>query len=139
MDEFPHVDKIRQIDEQECLELLRSKAKLGRVGFVVDGLPIILPVNYVSEGDFVVFCTAGGTKLSHLKDGAPAAFEVDSSRSAEHSGWSVLVQGAASQVTDPQELDLLRRGPLESWAGPDAAHWIRIKIDHISGRRIPEN
>jgi hypothetical protein len=40
-------------------------------------------------------------------------------------------------VTDPQELEELRRGPLKSWATPESEHWIRISIDQISGRRIP--
>jgi len=41
-------------------------------------------------------------------------------------------------VTDPEVLDRLRRGPLKSWAVPAAQHWVRISIDAISGRQIPE-
>ena len=129
---------IEEIDEQECLELLRNKSKLGRVGFIEDGHPMILPVNYVAEEGSVVFRTPAGTKLSHLKNAAPAAFEVDSSRSAEQSGWSVLVRGTASEVSDPHEIDLLGRGPLESWGAAGDGHWVRITIDHISGRRISQ-
>lgn len=76
--------------------------------------------------------------LSHLRDNAPAAFEVDVSSSLLHSGGSVLVQGLADEVTDPQELDELHHSPLKSWATPATGHWIRIPIDEISGRRIPE-
>jgi len=133
------VEPIQKIGEEESRELLRTKSKLGRVGFVVDGKPMVLPVNYRADEDSVVFCTAEGTKLSVLKDGAPAAFEVDGSRSLYHSGWSVVVQGTAREVTDPVELEELRRGPLKSWATPAGEHWIRISIDQISGRRIPES
>ena len=105
--------------------------------FVVDGRPMVLPVNYLAEGGSVVFCTAPGTKLSNLREGAAVVFEVDASRPLYNSGWSVLVQGMAREVTDPRELDLLRRGPLKSWATPSSEHWIRISIDEISGRRIP--
>jgi nitroimidazol reductase NimA-like FMN-containing flavoprotein (pyridoxamine 5'-phosphate oxidase superfamily) len=130
--------KIERIDRNECLELLQTKSKVGRVAFVVNDRPIVLPVNYRADRDSVVFCTASGSMLTNLKDGAPAAFEVDSSVSLLRSGWSVLVQGTASEVTDPEELEKLRRGPLKSWATPSTEHWIKISIDQISGRRIPE-
>lgn len=130
---------IEQISKQDCLELLQTKSKLGRVAFIVDGKPMVLPVNYRADNDSVVFCTAEGTKLSALKDGAPAAFEVDAGRSLARSGWSVLVQGTANEVTDPEELYELRHGPLKSWATDASQHWVRISIDEISGRRIPES
>lgn len=100
-------------------ELLQTKSKLGRVAFIVDGRPMVLPVNYRAGRNSVVFCTRGGTKLDSLKNGAPAAFEVDVRRSLYHSDWNVLVQGKAEEVTDPKELDELRRGPLKSWASRD--------------------
>lgn len=133
------VEAIEQISEQECRELLQTKSKLGRVAFILDGRPMVLPVNYRAGRDSVVFCTREGTKLEALRNGAPAAFEVDASRPLYHSGWSVLVQGKAEEITDPKELDELRRGPLKSWATPGSEHWIRISIDQISGRRIPES
>lgn len=130
---------LETLSPEECLELLTFKSFVGRVAFVVEGgHPIILPVNYVVDKGSVVFSTAPGTKLSYLADGAFVAFEVDSHRPLYHTGWSVLVQGTAREVTDPGEVDLLQRGPLESWAVPTASHWIRVSIDDISGRRIPE-
>ena len=133
-----HRPPVEPISREECLELLQKKSKVGRVAFVVEGRPIVLPVNYRAEPDSIVFCTAEGAKLSHLRDGAPVAFEVDSSVSLIRTGWSVLVQGSADEVTDPAELEELRRGPLKSWATPETEHWIRISIEDISGRRIPE-
>ena len=131
---------LETLTPEECLELLTFKSFVGRVGFAAEGgHPTILPVNYVVHKGSVVFCTAPGTKLSYLAGGAPVAFEVDSHRPLYHTGWSVLVQGTAQEVTDPAEVDLLERGPLEAWAMPTAPHWIRVSIDHISGRRIPES
>lgn len=133
------MEPIEQISKQDCLELLKTKSKLGRVAFISGGRPMIFPVNYRAEDDSVVFCTADGTKLSELKDGAPAAFEVDAARALYRSGWSVVVQGTAREVTDPDELYELRHGPLKSWATDASEHWIRISIDEISGRSIPES
>lgn len=130
--------RAEEMSSDEALEMLKTKSKLGRVGFIVDGRPMILPVNYRADDEGVVFCTNPGTKLETLRGGAPVAFEVDGSRSLYNSGWSVVVQGTAAEVTDPAEVEELRRSPLQSWASPDAEHWIRISIDKISGRRIPE-
>lgn len=51
------------------------------------------------------------------------------------------MHGLAAEVTDPDELTKLRRGPLQSWGRKDvdeADHWIRIPVEEISGRRIEE-
>jgi nitroimidazol reductase NimA-like FMN-containing flavoprotein (pyridoxamine 5'-phosphate oxidase superfamily) len=132
------VEPIEQISRQDSLELLKTKSKLGRVAFIADGKPMLLPVNYRADDESVVFCTADGSKLAHLSGGAPAAFEVDAARPGTRSGWSVVVQGTAEEVTDPDELYELRHGPLKSWATDASEHWIRITIEQISGRRIPE-
>jgi len=66
------------------------------------------------------------------------AFEVDASRPLYHSGWSVAVQGTAHEIVDAAQLDRLRRGPLKSWAVRPSAHWVRISIEEVSGRRLPE-
>ena len=130
--------RTQELTREECLELLQYRSFVGRLGFIVDGRPMVLPVNYLADPDSVVFCTAPGTKLSLLTGGTQVAFEVDESRPLYHTGWSVLVLGTASEVTDPAELEALRRGPLHSWARPANAHWVKISIEQVSGRRIPE-
>ena len=130
--------RVEEIDEAESRRLLELHSFVGRVGFVSEGHVLVLPVNYLVENNEIFFCTRAGTKLSVLRGGASVAFEVDASRSLYHSGWSVLVSGTASEVTDPDGLERLRRGPLKSWAIPSTQHWIQISIDTITGRRIPE-
>jgi nitroimidazol reductase NimA-like FMN-containing flavoprotein (pyridoxamine 5'-phosphate oxidase superfamily) len=130
------VTVVKELSREECLELLQYNSYVGRLGFIADGRPMILPVNYLAEETFLVFCTTPGTKLSSAA-GAPVAFEVDGVRTLYRSGWSVLVQGVAHAVTDPEEIERLRRGPLTSWANPGPQQWIRVSIDEISGRRIP--
>ncbi len=129
--------RVVTLTKEESLRLLQDKSFVGRVGFLADGRLTILPVNYLAEDDAVFFCTAEGTKLSALHSGAEVAFEVDSNQPLYHSGWSVLVNGIADEVTDAAELDRLRRGPLKSWAVPASQHWVRITIDTITGRQIP--
>lgn len=134
-----HTDiRIEALSADECMQLLKLGSYVGRIGFILDGRPMILPVNYLAEDGSLVFASLDGTKLHALAGGADVVFEVDESRPLYHAGWSVLVRGTAREVTDEQEIELLRRGPLKSWAAVHDAHWVRISIDEISGRRIPE-
>ncbi len=128
--------RVHQLTRAEALELLQFHAFVGRIGFVVEGRPLILPVNYLADDDSIVFCTEPGTKLSAIGGGARVVFEVDESRPLDHAGWSVLVKGTAHEITDDSELDELRRGPLHSWATRSSGHWVRLSIDEVTGRRI---
>lgn len=130
--------RVHELTRTEALELLQLHSFVGRIGFVVDGRPMILPVNYLADDESLVFCTEPGTKLSAVGGGAPVVFEVDDSRPLYHAGWSVVVKGTAHEVTDEDQLDELRRGPLRSWATRSTEHWVRISIDEVTGRRIPE-
>lgn len=127
--------ELHELTRQECLALLRGHRHLGRIGYVVDGVPVIVPVNFVLDGETVVFCTARGSKLSWLSNHSRIAFEADGDHPLDQSGWSVLIRGTAEEVTDPKEVRGLRRGP-RSWAVPSTEHWVRISADQISGRRL---
>lgn len=128
--------RLHELTRDQCLDLLRSHLFLGRIGYVVDGLPIIVPVNFVVDGESVVYSTAKGSKLSWLSNHSRVAFQADHDRPSDRSGWSVLIHGTAREVTDPAEVETLREGSLRSWAVPSADHWVRISIDRISGRRL---
>jgi uncharacterized protein len=129
---------VEVLDRATCIELLARHRFVGRLGFVSEGRPIVLPVNYVFDDDAVVFCTARGTMLDAVVGGADVAFEVDDSVPLHHSGWSVLVRGRAEVVTDPSEMARLRHGPLRPWVKGARANWVRIRLEEISGRRIPD-
>jgi nitroimidazol reductase NimA-like FMN-containing flavoprotein (pyridoxamine 5'-phosphate oxidase superfamily) len=128
---------VEDMSRPDALDRLQRHGFVGRVAFIVDGRPMIMPVNYLADRDALVFCTGEGTKLSALRGSAAVAFEVDDSRPLDRSGWSVVVEGTASEITDPEELQRLRRGPLKSWAVRPTAHWIRVTYEQVSGRRIP--
>jgi nitroimidazol reductase NimA-like FMN-containing flavoprotein (pyridoxamine 5'-phosphate oxidase superfamily) len=141
VDDDPELDEAQRLevlDHSACIELLAHHRFVGRLALIVDGRPIILPVNYIFDHNSVVFCTASGTKLDAVTGGADVAFEVDDSSPLHHSGWSVLVRGHAEVITDPGELTRLRHGPLRPWAKGARANWVRITLEEISGRRIPD-
>lgn len=124
------------LDVDECIALLRSRP-IGRVAISVGALPVVLPVNYRVQDDAVVFRTAKGTKLAAATAGHVVAFEADDYDEDGRTGWSVLVQGRAEELTDPSMLERARALGLEAWAMDGAAdHLVAVRIDRISGRRF---
>ena len=134
MSAFTYVDALTE----EVCRFLLAEEDVGRIAFVDDdGYPVVLPVNYVLADEFIVFRTAPGSKL----EGVPlrqVAFEVDHLSIIYRSGWSVLVQGHGQEVTtalDPQHARL-RDHSVEPWAPGAKDHWLAIRIERLSGRRI---
>lgn len=121
----------------QCLQLLAS-APVGRVGFHAGGEVVVLPVNYVVDGQDVVFRTAHGSKLSAAEGQEVVAFEADEYDPDTRSGWSVLVNGRAETVQEDAEIQRLSRLGLHPWAtAVNHPFWIRIHPVAVSGRQIP--
>jgi nitroimidazol reductase NimA-like FMN-containing flavoprotein (pyridoxamine 5'-phosphate oxidase superfamily) len=126
--------ELHEIDVEECFELL-SHCTVGRIAVNVDHLgPLVVPVNFVLDGDVVVFRTDEGTKLRLLEKGA-VSFEVDSIDHLHQVGWSVLVRGVGYEADDWEVKHL----DLRPWAGGAKAHWVRLIPGVVTGRRITFN
>jgi len=127
--------ELEALSHAECIRLLHTAA-VGRVGISMGALPVILPVNYSMLEDDVVIRTGAGTKLDAALRGAVVAFEIDAVDPLYHGGWSVLVQGRASEVADPLDDARARELPLQPWADGDRDHFVRIRTERVSGRRL---
>jgi len=127
---------VQEISHSECLELLRTSA-VGRVAGTVDGHPFVLPVNYAVDGDHVVFKTAAGTKLSGSTF-ARVAFEIDGFDAGSRTGWSVVVEGVATDISDMVDSGSarLRALDLQPWFPGEKTHWVAIQPESITGRRV---
>jgi nitroimidazol reductase NimA-like FMN-containing flavoprotein (pyridoxamine 5'-phosphate oxidase superfamily) len=125
----------QELTKSECFALLAAQ-HLGRVVLVDDRGPVAFPVNYVLDRHTVVFRSDEGTKLGVAVRGACVAFEVDGAEEATRTGWSVLVRGEATEITDPDDLARLRQLPLYPWAPGAKTHYVRILPSSLSGRRI---
>ena len=120
----------------DCLYHLHT-ARVGRVAFVSDGHPVILPVNHGMDGEEVVFRTNIGSKLSAAQQELPVAFEVDGIDADRRAGWSVLIRGTARSVEDPVEVAALYQLAIWPWADTvRRGHWVRIVTHEITGRKI---
>jgi len=123
------------LDRDECLRLLAS-ATLGRVGLTSRALPMVLPVDFLLEGQRILVRTGRGSKLDAALRGAVVAFEADEFDPTYHSGWSVAVTGLAHAVTEPDDLAATRSLPVARWAPKGEEAVLAISTELVSGRRI---
>ena len=131
----PRLGQLRELTRSECFELLAGE-QLGRVAVVDDLGPVVFPVNFVLDRHTVVFRTEEGTKLHAASRGSKVCFEADRTDEAARTGWSVIVRGEITEVTDPAELARLRGLPLRPWAPGARDHYARILPAVLTGRRI---
>jgi nitroimidazol reductase NimA-like FMN-containing flavoprotein (pyridoxamine 5'-phosphate oxidase superfamily) len=119
----------------ECLRLL-ARTRVGRVVVTDRALPAAFPVNFALLDEDVVFQTTAGSKLEAAEGEEVMAFEADDIDPVHQAGWSVLVQGLASVLTDPDELARARALGLEPWAPGARFQFVRIRAELVSGRRL---
>ncbi|KOU61708.1 pyridoxamine 5'-phosphate oxidase [Streptomyces sp. MMG1533] len=129
-------DGFRELDRQECLRLL-AKVVLGRIVHTRQALPAVQPVNFSLDNDNAVMLrTSASSELVRAIDGAVVAFEADEVDVRAHSGWSVVVTGPATVVTDPAEhARLIRTGP-RSWVPAPDEVFVRIEPELVTGREL---
>lgn len=121
------------LSPDECWDLLRTR-EFGRLAYVADGAPHIVPVNYRVDGTDLVFRTADGQKLSSILRENRVAFEVDEVDDAAEIGCSVVVRGEARVLPETEELRLEQVG-LRAWLGTDKPVLVAIRPTELTGRR----
>ncbi|MFF7903408.1 pyridoxamine 5'-phosphate oxidase family protein [Streptomyces sp. NPDC088817] len=131
-------DGFRSMDRQECLRLM-AEVPVGRVVYTRQALPAVLPVNFALAADAsVLLRTSAGSDLVRAVDGVVVAFEADAFDAESRSGWSVVVTGRATVVTDPVEHErLLRTGP-RSWMPIEEDVFVRIEATMVTGRELTD-
>ena len=100
-----------------------------------DALPVIAPVNYVVDGNSVIFRTRSDGTLARACADAVIAFEIDDLSADGSFGWSVNVVGIATLLTEMERVRAGRLG-LVSAAGADRDTFVRLSIGVLSGRRV---
>ncbi|WP_409468127.1 pyridoxamine 5'-phosphate oxidase family protein [Streptomyces sp. HC307] len=129
-------DAFRALDRQECLRLL-AKVPVGRVVYTRQALPTVLPINFALDTDAsVLLRTSPDSSLVRAIDGVVVAFEVDEFEAATRSGWSVVVTGPATMVTDPTEHERLSQAGPVSWMPLRDPVFVRIESEMVTGREL---
>jgi nitroimidazol reductase NimA-like FMN-containing flavoprotein (pyridoxamine 5'-phosphate oxidase superfamily) len=96
MDRDVHV-----LTREQCVSRL-SRRSVGRVSVSMNALPVVVPVDYLIEGDSVVFRAPLDRGLAAACDGSVIAFEVDDFATlvAADARWSVHIIGVASLLAN---------------------------------------
>jgi nitroimidazol reductase NimA-like FMN-containing flavoprotein (pyridoxamine 5'-phosphate oxidase superfamily) len=128
------LDGIEILDEEECLQLVRG-VRVGRVAVCQGGTVAVLPIAYVLVGREVFFFTGRGTKWEAALGQQSVTFEVDEFDVGTESGWSVMVVGRAVAASAVARARAEALG-LYPWAPGERHYLVRLRPDHISGRRL---
>jgi nitroimidazol reductase NimA-like FMN-containing flavoprotein (pyridoxamine 5'-phosphate oxidase superfamily) len=132
---MPFDEGLTLLNPETCLSLL-SHAHFARIGVSVDALPAIVPVWITLLDESIVFRTVPGTKLSYAATGSVLAVEVDEFDASGRDGWSVLVRGVASELTNPDDIARARDRLAGSWIDGAAEHFVGVSLDLVTGRRL---
>lgn len=129
----PHAPGMIAMEREECYARLAMKS-VGRVSPGSAAEPFVLPVNYMLDGQDIVFRTEPGSSPAGVE--RLVAFEVDDLLPSARLGWSVLVVGEARRVTEEADLRRLEAGDLTPWPKGEHHVWMRIRTQRVTGRRI---
>jgi hypothetical protein len=136
---------LHEIGRADALDLLAS-VSYGRVVFTLRALPAIRPVNHVvDDGEIVIRTrrlTGLSTALADHADGAldqapdlVVAYEADDLDPVARTGWSVVVTGIATMITDPVRLARVSER-LQPWVDSAMDTAIAIAPEIVTGMRL---
>ena len=100
---------------------------------MVDGSPIVVPVNHLVDGDDIIFRTSPHTELGRSMARGQVAFQVDDFDDFTQAGWSVLVKGTVEY--DDSDPPPVRERP-QPWAEGVRGLVVRIRPSQVTGRRL---
>jgi nitroimidazol reductase NimA-like FMN-containing flavoprotein (pyridoxamine 5'-phosphate oxidase superfamily) len=124
------------ISPARCQELLESQS-IGRVAWQAADGPQILPVTYAWHDGTIIFRTSPYGVLSELVRPTDVALEIDELDQQSRQGWSVVVQGRAQGVAEPDQLvRMWTVGGVVPWASGIRNVFIQIIPRRITGRAV---
>lgn len=122
---------IHKLDRAESWAKLESQA-LGRLVTSVGDHMDIFPINYVIDGESIVFRTAEGNKLSELTINQHVLFEAD--HFDDDAAWSVVVHGTAARLEDDEEIKSAEELMLEPMIPTMKRNFVKITPAKITAR-----
>ncbi|WP_396912249.1 pyridoxamine 5'-phosphate oxidase family protein [Mycolicibacterium sp.] len=131
--------EVIELSAAEAMDLLAS-VEYGRVVFTRDALPAIRPVNHlVDTGRDIVRTRLTATLASTVRSRSPhapvVAYEADDIDPRQRVGWSVVVTGLATTITDPDDIARYEQ-LLHPWVNKVMDTIVAIDPEIITGVRI---
>lgn len=115
---------------------LLASAQVGRLIFTVNALPAVRLMNFALVDELIVLRTAADTTVARKINDAVVAFEADELDATTYSGWSVVVTGRSTLVTDPELTARYHKVPLVPWAPGERDQFVTITTEVVEGRRV---
>ncbi len=130
---------LAELSHDACLARIAA-AEVARVAVSTPMGPRILPVNYVFDGQHIVFRTTPYSVLGTYAHNAEVAVEMGHLTEDFTDGWSVLVVGRAEMVHDAAELTRIREehDPTPWAAGPRRMLYVRVPLREVTGQQLVE-
>ena len=130
------MNELLSLPVEACLELLRLN-DVGRMSVVVDGYPLVVPVNYrlvARNGEvWIVVRTRPGSVID--QDERRVGFQIDGVDPVHRTGWSVLIRGVVHH--DDGCLCPWREGEdPEPWMAIERDRWLLIHVRSVTGRQL---
>jgi hypothetical protein len=127
---------LARISRVECLQLLASR-RVGRLAYVArQGVPDLVPVNYVLHEGHVLVRSGIGPKLQAAERGETMVLEVDDLDDETQTGWSVVAAGPARRLTVAEVHALPDSVLPRTWADGPRLAVLRIRPSRVEGRRL---
>jgi nitroimidazol reductase NimA-like FMN-containing flavoprotein (pyridoxamine 5'-phosphate oxidase superfamily) len=126
---------VEELSAVECWQLL-DDTSVGRLAVDIAGHPDIFPVNFIVDGETLVFRSGAGTKLAGAVLGRAVAFEIDGADLGDRSVWSVVVKGWAREIHQMDERFAADDLPLYPWLAHPMPNFVRIDPELVTGRRF---
>jgi nitroimidazol reductase NimA-like FMN-containing flavoprotein (pyridoxamine 5'-phosphate oxidase superfamily) len=124
------------LQRAECRRLLAVAAGgVAHLGLIVDGKPVVVPVNYIMLDRDVLLRLGPGSTLEELGRSPIVALEVDHVPS-EGDAWSVVVQGVATPLSDPGALQRAAGSGLVPLVPEPGREYVQVRTGVLSGRRF---
>ncbi len=126
------------LNVDECWGLLRGE-EFGRLAYRLADEVHLVPINYMVDGETLLFRTASGSKLLAAALHSDVAFEID--WHGADSAWSVVARGRLRRLEE-QELHRLDAMPDRSWVPTLKYDAIELLPEVVTGRtfrlKLPE-
>ncbi len=122
-------------DERTSLDRLAA-ADLGRLAYVVDGRPTIVPVQFAVVDRDLVIRSLPGTKATLAGLGVPVCLEVDEFDPDRRRGWSVVAHGTLEPIADPAVMRRAWTHDPSPWIASDRWTWLRLRIRALTSRDV---
>jgi uncharacterized protein len=129
-------NELQELSREDCERQLAVN-QVGRLAFVADGMPVVLPINYrwVQGTPPLVVVRARPGGAIETADRS-VAFEIDGVDPVHRTGWSVLVQGRLVLLTDEVVERYREAIDPHTWLTTDRDAWLALIPTQVSGRRL---